>query len=260
MTYTLGIDVGSTTSKCVILKDGTEIAGKSLVKLGTGTVGPEQALAAVLEDAGISRDDIAMTVSTGYGRNHVEIADKNMSELSCHAKGAVFLFPEVATLIDVGGQDVKAMHIENGVLTAFQMNDKCAAGTGRFLEVMAGALNVPIDDFGKLHFASEQSVPISSTCTVFAESEVISQMSKGSAVKDVIRGINEAVAAKAVALASRIGITDLLVMTGGAAKNEGIVAAIAEMSGHAVKTSPLAQYNGALGAALTAYASCQNQS
>ena len=130
--YTLGIDVGSTASKCIMLKDGKEIVSKSLVSVGTGTSGPQRAIEEVLKNAGKTREDMDYTLATGYGRNSLEgIADKQMSELSCHAKGAFFLFPKVHTVIDIGGQDVKVLKIENGAMVNFQMNDKCAAGTGR---------------------------------------------------------------------------------------------------------------------------------
>ena len=137
--YTLGIDVGSTASKCIVLKDGKEIVAKSLIDVGAGTSGPQRAIEAVLNEAGMKKEDMAYTLATGYGRTSLMdgIADKQMSELSCHAKGATFLFPNVHTVIDIGGQDVKVLHIDNGAMTNFQMNDKCAAGTGRFLDVMA---------------------------------------------------------------------------------------------------------------------------
>ena len=180
--YTLGIDVGSTASKCIILKDGTEIVAKSLVDVGTGTSGPQRAIEAVLDEAGMKKEDLHYTLATGYGRNSLTgIADKQMSELSCHAKGACFLFPNVHTVIDIGGQDVKVLHIENGAMVNFQMNDKCAAGTGRFLDVMARVLEVKVEDLGRLGAMSTKEVGISSTCTVFAESEVISQLAMGRA-------------------------------------------------------------------------------
>ena len=136
--YTLGIDVGSTASKCIMLKDGQEIVAKSLIDVGAGTSGPQRAIDAVLENAGMKKEDVAFTLATGYGRNSLmNFADKQMSELSCHARGAYFLFPDVHTVIDIGGQDVKVLHIDNGAMTNFQMNDKCAAGTGRFLDVSA---------------------------------------------------------------------------------------------------------------------------
>ena len=193
--YTLGIDVGSTASKCIMLKDGQEIVAKSLIDVGAGTSGPQRAIDAVLENAGMKKEDMAFTLATGYGRNSLmNFADKQMSELSCHARGAYFLFPDVHTVIDIGGQDVKVLHIDNGAMTNFQMNDKCAAGTGRFLDVMAGVLEVKVQDLGHLDSLSKKRVEISSTCTVFAESEVISQLSMGTDKCDIIAGIHRSVA------------------------------------------------------------------
>lgn len=252
---TLGIDVGSTASKCVMLKNGTEIMAKSLIDVGAGTSGPQRAIDEVLQTAGIARDEIAFVLATGYGRNSLMegIADKQMSELSCHAKGAHFLFPKVHTVIDIGGQDVKVMHIENGVMTNFQMNDKCAAGTGRFLDVMARVLEVKVSELGDLGAKSTKHVGISSTCTVFAESEVISQLAMNTDKCDIINGIHKSVAGRVGGLARRIGIVDDVVMTGGVAQNKGIVTALEEELGHEIHTSPLTQYNGALGAALFAW-------
>ena len=252
--YTLGIDVGSTASKCVILKNGTEIVSKSLIDVGAGTSGPDRAIKEVLEKAGKTKEDMAFTLATGYGRNSLEkFADKQMSELSCHAKGASFLYPDVHTVIDIGGQDVKVMHIDNGVMTNFQMNDKCAAGTGRFLDVMARVLEVKVQDLGRLGALSTKRVAISSTCTVFAESEVISQLSMNTDKCDIINGIHESVACRVVGLAHRIGVQEKVVMTGGVAQNIGVVNALKEQLGCEVYTSPLTQYVGALGAALFAY-------
>ena len=143
--YTLGIDIGSTASKCIMLADGKDIVAKSLIPVGAGTSGPQRAISQVLENAGKTREEMSYILATGYGRNSLEeFADQQMSELSCHAKGASFLFPEVRTVIDIGGQDVKVLQIENGVMTNFVMNDKCAAGTGRFLDVMARVLEVKV--------------------------------------------------------------------------------------------------------------------
>ena len=252
--YTLGIDVGSTASKCIMLQDGREIVSKSLIDVGAGTSGPARAIEAVLAGAGMTREDMTFTLATGYGRNSLEgIADAQMSELSCHAKGAAFLYPDVRTVIDIGGQDVKAMHIENGAMVHFQMNDKCAAGTGRFLDVMARVLEVRTDELGTLAAQSTKRVAISSTCTVFAESEVISQLAQGTDKRDIIKGIHYSVANRVSGLVNRIGVQDRVVMTGGVAQNKGIVSALEESLGHIIYTSPLTQYVGALGAALFAY-------
>ena len=258
--YTLGIDIGSTASKCVMLADGKEIVAKSLISVGAGTSGPQRAIDEVLESAGKKREEMAFVLATGYGRNSLmNFADKQMSELSCHAKGAHFLFPEVHTVIDIGGQDVKVLQIEDGIMTNFAMNDKCAAGTGRFLDVMARVLEVKVEDLGTLGAQSTKNVSISSTCTVFAESEVISQLSLDTDKRDIINGIHRSVASRVVGLAHRIGVRDEVVMTGGVAQNKGVVNALEEELGHVIYTSPLTQYNGALGAALFAYEKYQKE-
>ena len=234
--YTLGIDIGSTASKCIMLADGKDIVAKSLIPVGAGTSGPQRAISQVLENAGKAREEMSYILATGYGRNSLEeFADQQMSELSCHAKGASFLFPEVRTVIDIGGQDVKVLQIENGVMTNFVMNDKCA------------------HVFGTLGAQSTKNVGISSTCTVFAESEVISQLAQDTDKRDIINGIHHSVANRVAGLAHRVGIRDQVVMTGGVAQNIGIVSALEEQLGHTIHTSPLTQYNGALGAALFAY-------
>ena len=251
--YVLGIDIGSTASKCVILNDSKEIVAKAVVDVGAGTSGPKRALEAVLKDAGLKREDISYVLATGYGRNSSEFdADSQMSELSCHAAGAAYLFPDVSTVIDIGGQDVKVLSVENGMLMNFQMNDKCAAGTGRFLDVMARVLEVKVDELAALGAKAEKVVPISSTCTVFAESEVISQLAKGTDKNSIIAGIHQAVATKVVGLAHRVGIKDRLVMTGGVALNGGVVKALEEQLGKEISTSELTQFAGALGAAIYA--------
>ena len=250
----MGIDVGSTASKCVIMKDGQEIVAKSLVSVGTGTSGPARAIAEVLDNAKMTREQMDFVLATGYGRNSLDgLADLQMSELSCHAKGATYLFPDVHTVVDIGGQDVKVIEIENGMMKNFVMNDKCAAGTGRFLDVMARVLEVRVEDLGDLGDKSTKEIGISSTCTVFAESEVISQLAVGTDKCDIIAGIHRSVAGRVSGLCNRVGVRDRVVMTGGVAQNHGIVKALENQLGHEISTSPLTQYNGALGAALFAY-------
>ena len=253
MTYTMGIDIGSSACKAVILKDGDEIVGTFKVAVGTGTTGPNRAFEGVLESAGLSADEIDYVLATGYGRNTFERADAQMSELSCHAKGANHLFPDVRTVIDIGGQDVKVIQIDHGAMVNFQMNDKCAAGTGRFLDGMARILEVDVSDLATLAAKSTKKIAISSTCTVFAESEVISQLANGEKKEDVVNGIHYAITARVVGLARRVGIRDRVVMTGGVAQNAGVVKALQDQLEHEVSTSPLSQYVGALGAALYAY-------
>ena len=171
--YTMGIDVGSTASKCVIMKDGQEIVAKSLVPVGTGTSGPARAIAEVLDNAKMTREQMDFVLATGYGRNSLDgLADLQMSELSCHAKGATYLFPDVHTVVDIGGQDVKVIEIENGMMKNFVMNDKCAAGTGRFLEMTMSRVGSDITSIDTFVEGAEP-VTINSMCAVFAESEII---------------------------------------------------------------------------------------
>ena len=252
--YTMGIDVGSTASKCVIMKDGQEIVAKSLVPVGTGTSGPARAIAEVLDNAKMTREQMDFVLATGYGRNSLDgLADLQMSELSCHAKGATYLFPDVHTVVDIGGQDVKVIEIENGMMKNFVMNDKCAAGTGRFLDVMARVLEVKVEELGDLGDKSTKEVGISSTCTVFAESEVISQLANGVKRPDLVAGICRSVASRVAALARRAGVTERVCLSGGVAQNDAVRQALSDELNVPVSVDPLAQYFGAIGAALWAY-------
>lgn len=251
---TLGIDIGSTSSKVVILQDGETLRAHCVVPLGTGTVGPEQALAAAYREAGLAKDDIALTVATGYGRMNYAAANAQVSELSCHAKGIHYLLPEVRTVIDIGGQDAKALQIsDTGQLLAFQMNDKCAAGTGRFLEVMAKVLNVDISELGPLSGRADKPATISNTCTVFAESEVISQLSAGVSAENIAAGIHNSVAKRVAGMALRLGRPTALAMSGGVALNTGVVHAMEREIGCRIQVHPLCQSAGAIGAALFAW-------
>lgn len=252
--YTLGIDIGSTTSKCAVLKDGKELVAHSLQTGGLGTGGPEEALAQLWQTSGLTRADMACAFVTGYGRKNYEGADGEISELTAHALGGRFVFPDLRTVIDIGGQDAKVIALSpSGKMVNFVMNDKCAAGTGRFLDVMASILRLDVDDLDAEAAKAAAPAAISSTCTVFAESEVISQLAMGTNKCDIIHGIHKSVAGRVSGLCHRIGVRDDVVMTGGVAQNHGIVKALQEQLGHEIHTTPLTQYNGALGAALFAY-------
>ena len=251
---TLGIDIGSTTSKCVLLEDGARIVGQSLVPSGIGTDGPEEAFQAALAHSGVSEDMVGRRMATGYGRNRGHRRDGELSELTAHALGCHFWMPEARTVIDIGGQDAKVITLDDqGQMKNFVMNDKCAAGTGRFLDVMAGILKREVGELGELAARSKRPVSISSTCTVFAESEVISQLANGAAVPDVVAGICRSVASRVAALARRAGVREAVCMSGGVSRNDGVRNALEEALGVPVRTSPLAQLSGALGAALYAY-------
>ncbi|EJP6472424.1 2-hydroxyglutaryl-CoA dehydratase [Clostridium botulinum] len=251
--YTMGLDIGSTTSKGVIMKDGKEIVASVLVLVGTGTSGPLKLIKELKEKSNLTEKDIEKTVVTGYGRMQYK-ADKQISELSCHAKGVAFLIPGARTIIDIGGQDAKAMKLnDKGKLMNFIMNDKCAAGTGRFLDVMSGVLETHVSKLGEISEKSTKEVSISSTCTVFAESEVISHLSANVKKEDIVAGIHTSVVRRVSTLAMRVGIEDEVVMVGGVARNKGIVKAMEREIGHNIKVPELAQLTGALGAAIYAF-------
>jgi len=249
----MGVDIGSASSKCVILSDAFELIASSVIPAGTGTSGPRRAAEAALELAGVGMGQVSYVVATGYGRNTYGAADRKVSELSCHAKGAVWLMPGVRTVIDIGGQDAKALAIDkDGKMTDFVMNDKCAAGTGRFLDVMARVFEIETAELAGLDEKAGGIVPISSTCAVFAESEVISQLAKNAPIPDLVAGIHQSAASRAASLIKRVGINEPVLMTGGVAKNEAVAGALSRILGVPVNTSPYSQAAGALGAALFA--------
>ncbi|MBA2881001.1 putative CoA-substrate-specific enzyme activase [Desulfosalsimonas propionicica] len=250
---TAGIDIGSITAKAALIHDG-KLAGTSLQFTGYHAAKAGNAvLETLLGQTGIRRDDIDVIVSTGYGRNSVDFADKAVTEITCHGAGAHFIDPEIRFVVDVGGQDSKVIKIDtNGKVIDFAMNDKCAAGTGRFLEVMARALEADLDDFGRLSAEADAPAAISSICTVFAESEVISLISRGESRQNMIAGIHESVASRISAMARRVGVTPPVMMTGGVARNQGVVRSLESRMDVEIRVSPHAQLNGAIGAALLA--------
>ncbi|MDR2075378.1 MAG: acyl-CoA dehydratase activase [Desulfovibrio sp.] len=252
--YTLGIDIGSASSKAVILEDGQKTVAAAAVQSGTGTSGPGRVLEEVFALSGLSREDMDRVIATGYGRFSVQEADRQISEITCHGKGIFFVCPSARTIIDIGGQDAKAISLdEDGNIEKFFMNDKCAAGTGRFLEVMSRVLEVELNEMGAHHFKSENPARVSSTCAVFAESEVISLLSMGALKDDIIAGVHRSVASKSCALAYRADVKDDVVMCGGVARNAGVVDAIEKELGCRITVAPAPQLTGALGAALIAF-------
>jgi predicted CoA-substrate-specific enzyme activase len=207
-----------------------------------------------MEAAGVRREDLACITATGYGRNRYEDADYHVSELSCHALGAHHTFPGVRTIIDIGGQDAKVISLDGkGRMQNFLMNDKCAAGTGRFLDVMANILVVPVSEMADYCEKAQNPAQISSTCTVFAESEVISQLANGVDMADLIAGICGSVARRVGNLAKRLQIVPDVCMSGGVAQNAGVRNALSDSIGQPILFSPQAQLFGAIGAALYAY-------
>lgn len=249
----LGLDIGSSSSKAVIIDKTGSVRGKGIINIGTGSKGPRQSVETALEQAGIGRDAIRKCVVTGYGRMLFEGADRQITEISCHAKGVKYSYPMAGTIIDIGGQDAKVIRVSsNGIVENFVMNEKCAAGTGRFLEVMARVLDCSINELAGLAAKGSPGVIISNTCTVFAESEVISQLASGKTIEDVALGAHKSIAQRIAGLCGRIGIADAVVMTGGVALNHSVVTAIENEIKHPVIRLEDPQAMGALGAALFA--------
>lgn len=248
-----GIDIGSITSKVVLLDDGI-ICGS---KIGFTGYNAERAGSSIynslIEELGIKHENVNSIVATGYGRNSVQFADKTYTEILCHAAGAFYNNSDIRTIIDIGGQDSKVISLSpDGNVKDFSMNDKCAAGTGRFLEVIARALEIDLENFALLSLQSVKPAAISTTCTVFAESEVISLIAKGESRENIIAGIHDSVASRLSSMVYRVGLNPPVMMTGGVAKNSGLVKAIENRLGTGVLVPESAQINGALGAALLA--------
>ena len=252
--YFAGIDSGSTSTDVAILDQDKRLVAQVILPTGAGAAaGAERAMESALAQAGLRAEDITATVTTGYGRSAIQLGDKSITEITCHAKGAFFLDPTVRTIIDIGGQDSKVIRIdETGNVVNFIMNDKCAAGTGRFLELMARTLELSLDEMSAAGLDWEEEIAISSMCTVFAESEVVSLIAQNKRTADIIHGLNEAVAAKTCALCKRLGGEPSYMMTGGVSKNKGVAEAIQRRLGAPLHISDEAQLNGALGAALFA--------
>jgi len=254
MDYFAGIDVGSLSTDAVILDEKGEIAGYSIVETGANsTEAAEAAFAKALARAGVDRNRVKRIVSTGYGRVSVPFADKRVTEISCHGLGAYTLFPDTGTVIDIGGQDSKVIKVgPAGKVVDFTMNDKCAAGTGRFLEVMAAKLQVPLDQMGDLSLETVGEVRISSVCTVFAESEVVSLVARNHPKEEIVRGLHRAIVNRVWSMVKALGIQLEVTMSGGVAKNKGVVAFMEEKLGRPIHVYGEPQIIGALGAALHA--------
>jgi predicted CoA-substrate-specific enzyme activase len=250
---TAGIDIGSISTKAAILEDGAILGTRVGFTGYNASAAGRKVFDELVSELGIDASSISRIVSTGYGRNSVDFAHKSLTEIICHGTGAHFLNPQVHTVVDVGGQDSKALVLDAaGKVADFVMNDKCAAGTGRFLEVMARALEVDLDDFGELSLHSKRPSKISSICTVFAESEVISLISKGEPRENIIAGIHESVASRVYAMAQRLAVMPPFMMSGGVAKNIGVVRVLEKRFGYPIEVTGYAQVNGAIGAAVLA--------
>jgi predicted CoA-substrate-specific enzyme activase len=247
--YFAGIDIGSTMTKIVIMDD----------EINSQVIGPTGAehrhlankvMEEALSKAGIAFDELTYVVATGYGRINVPFADKQITEITCHAKGVSSIFPSARTVIDIGGQDAKGIKIAGGKVVNFVMNDKCAAGTGRFLEVIADALGLKLEEMGELSLQSKEKVRISNTCTIFAEQEVVSKIADGVPIEDILAGLHEAIASRVFHMVEKMKIEKDVAMTGGVAKNVGMVKALEDLLGSPVLIAREPLLTGAIGAAI----------
>ena len=255
-----GVDVGAVSAKAAIVKD-EELLASAIISTGSDAKKSAlEVMAQTLGKAGLELHNIDFIVATGYGRFTIPFAQKQVTEITCHAKGASFLFPDTRTIIDIGGQDSKAIRAnERAEVTDFVMNDKCAAGTGRFLEVMARVLEIDIGNLGELSLRSKNNISISSMCTVFAESEVVSLIASGVSREDIALGLHRAIAERVVGMANKIRLTESITLTGGVMNNVGVVHALKEKIQMRINIPDNPQIIGALGAAIIAKGYCKSQ-
>jgi predicted CoA-substrate-specific enzyme activase len=254
MAYAAGVDVGSTQTKAVIVDERGTIVARALTMTGAHvTRAAEEAFAEALRAGDLEEEEVEYVVGTGYGRYKVTFGNTQVTEISCHGRGAVHMFPRTRTVVDMGGQDTKAIRVlPTGEIQDFCMNDKCAAGTGRFLGAAARALDIPLEALGATALKGEKAVRISTTCTVFAESEVLGWLGRGKKIEDVLLGVHESIAGRSAGLARRVGIEEEVTFTGGVALNVAMIATLSRALGVVVNVSEDSHYMGALGAALFA--------
>jgi predicted CoA-substrate-specific enzyme activase len=254
MRFAAGVDVGSTQTKAVLMEENAGIIARALVDTGANvTRAAENAFNVACGQAAIDPRDVGFVVGTGYGRYKITFGNTQMTEISCHARGAHYVFPTTRTVIDMGGQDSKAISVgAEGEVLDFVMNDKCAAGTGRFLANAADAMGIGLDEIGPLSLEGKQPVKIATVCTVFVESDILSYLSMGKKPGDILRGVHLAIAKRTVSLARRVAIEPEITMTGGVARNTGMIQALEEVLGVRLQVSPEAHFIGAIGAALFA--------
>ena len=254
MAYAAGVDVGSTQTKAVIVDEDRRIVGRSLTETGSNVMrAAEDAFQQARAAGEVREEEIEYVVGTGYGRYRVTFGNAQVTEISCHGRGAVQMFPATRTVVDMGGQDTKAIRVSpGGEILDFCMNDKCAAGTGRFLGAASAALHIPLDALGPTALRGERPVKISTTCTVFAESEILSWLGNGKKIEDILLGVHQSIATRSVGLLRRVGVEEQVTFTGGVARNVAMIAALNDKLGLTVNVSEEAHYMGALGAALFA--------
>ena len=252
--YVLGVDSGSTSTNAVIMDKNKKIIAHDVIRTGAKSMeSAEKVLESVLKKANLKKEDLSLIVSTGYGRVSIVYADESVTEISCHGKGAHYFNPSIRTILDIGGQDSKAIKLnEKGEVIDFVMNDKCAAGTGRFLEMMAKTLEISIGELGPISFNSKENIEITSMCSVFAESEVISLIAQNKEKSDIANGVHNAIASKSYSLLKRVGFEKEFMMTGGVAKNPGVVKAVENKIGSKLYICEEPEIVGATGAALYA--------
>ena len=252
--YVMGVDSGSTSTNAVILDQNRKIKAFSVVRTGAKSgESAEKILKDVLKKAGLTKEDISYIVSTGYGRVSIPYADETVTEISCHGRGAHYFNPNIRTILDIGGQDSKGIKLSpQGEVTDFVMNDKCAAGTGRFLEMIARTLEVDISELGSIALQSTENIEITSMCSVFAESEVISLIANNKEKADIANGVCRSIANKSYSLLKRVGMEGEYMMTGGVAKNPGVVRAVEDKIGAKLYICPEPEIVGATGAAMYA--------
>jgi (R)-2-hydroxyacyl-CoA dehydratese activating ATPase len=254
MTYAGGVDVGSTQTKAILVDGTGQIVGRALIDTGANVLAAaERSFDLALDQAGLARGDLDYVIGTGYGRYKVEFGDSQITEIVCHARGAARMFPETRTVLDMGGQDTKAIRVQpGGDVLDFCMNDKCAAGTGRFLQSAAAALELDLAELGPTALEGTRPVAISTTCTVFAESEVLSWLARGRRIDDILLGVHRSIAQRSMGLLKRVGIDSEITFTGGVTRNVAMVAVLEELLGTKLNVSEESHYMGALGAALFA--------
>ena len=254
MSYAAGVDVGSTQTKAIIIDESRQIVGRALIDTGANVVAAaERAFAEALENGNVQEPEVEYVIGTGYGRYRVTFGNAQITEISCHGRGAVQMFPGTRTVVDMGGQDTKAISVNPaGEIVDFCMNDKCAAGTGRFLGAASAALDIPLSELGGVALKAERPVRISTTCTVFAESEVLSWLGKGKKIEDILQGVHQSIAARSIGLLRRVGVEPEITFTGGVARNIGMIEALQKGLGAKLNVGDDSHFMGALGAALFA--------